>query len=359
MTRKERLLSILDGRDNSSVAVLCPGGMMSMAVTEVMQSCAAAWPQAHSNPRLMAGLALAMHRASGFDSVAVPFCMTVEAEVFGAEVDVGSMHVQPRVAQFPLDVDGDFAIPPPDWRTGRAPVLEEALRCVHSQRPDLPLVGNVVGPFSLLGMLADPLKIMRWTRRRPALLKDCVSLLSTHIAEFAARQASAGADIICIAEPTATGEILGGAHFAEFVLDNLNSIAARLRTAGARVIMHICGDVKSIENELMGLEADAVSFDAMVDVISLVARRPPWLVMGNVSAFLLATASPAEVHRVCRVLLDGGVRLIAPACGIVPSTSAANLSSMSAAVYGTSSPAKPPRENRDRPGERGPKARTG
>lgn len=334
MNAREKVLEILAGNSPRAAAVICPGGMMSAAVIEVMDSCGAAWPEAHADAGKMAALAVAMRERSGFDSVALPFCMTVEAESFGAQVDMGSPNVQPRVRGFRFDADADFDLGRPDWHSGRAAVLLDALGSARRTAADAALVGNVVGPFSLLGMLADPLKVMRWTRRAPERLSGCLGTLAQHLSDFARLQVEAGADIICIAEPTATGEILGGEKFADFVLPRLNEIAAEIRRAGARVIVHICGDVRRIEEHLMLLCADAVSVDAMVDIVSLAKSGAHWLAMGNLSAFKLAAGTPEEIARRCRVLIEGGVRIIAPACGIIPETPTSNLAAMTAAVRG-------------------------
>ncbi len=76
------------------------------------------------------------------------------------------------------------------------------------------------------------------------------------------------------------------------------------------------------------LEADAVSFDSMVDLSALVADDLPWRVMGNVNAFALERSPVDRIERGSRRLAAAGVRLIAPACGVVPTTPVAHLRAM-------------------------------
>jgi len=54
--------------------------------------------------------------------------------------------------------------------------------------------------------------------------------------------------------------------------------------------------------------------------------------MGNVSAFLLKEGPPDRIIGRCRRLVAGGVRLLAPACGIIPTTPLAHLRAMRRAV---------------------------
>lgn len=333
VTPRQRVLNILQQRPSPSheTAVICPGGMMSLAVTEVMAACGAAWPAAHSDADTMLRLAAAMQEATGLDNLALPFCMTVEAEAFGATVDLGSDTVQPRVRGVILPPDGPHRLPTPQFNKGRAAVLLEALRRARRLRPDLALIGNLVGPFSLLGMLADPLQVLRWTRKRPETLAPLLSAITERLLEFGVLQIECGADLICISEPTATGEILGGPHFAAFALPYLNTLCRSLRAKGVPVIVHICGAVAAIRNELLETAADALSFDSMVDVVSLAAESPPWQVMGNLDAFLLRKGPSQAVEKRCRKLLQVGVALLAPACGVIPTTPVAHLAAMARA----------------------------
>jgi [methyl-Co(III) methanol-specific corrinoid protein]:coenzyme M methyltransferase len=50
--------------------------------------------------------------------------------------------------------------------------------------------------------------------------------------------------------------------------------------------------------------------------------------MGNVDTFLLERGPAASVLKSSRRLLDGGVKLLAPACGVVPTTPVSHLRAM-------------------------------
>ena len=102
MTPRQRLLTALDGGEVDRPPVICPGGMMTLASTEVMARTGFTWPGAHQDARQTAGLVRAVHEATGIGNVGVPFCMTVEAEALGSRIHLGSETVQPRVAQDPL-----------------------------------------------------------------------------------------------------------------------------------------------------------------------------------------------------------------------------------------------------------------
>ena len=81
---------------------ICPGGMMNMIITEIMERSGISWPEAHNNAEQMAALTYEFNHAGGFENYGVPFCMTVEAEAMGATVDMGDAQTEPHVVDSPL-----------------------------------------------------------------------------------------------------------------------------------------------------------------------------------------------------------------------------------------------------------------
>ena len=90
LTPKERLKMIMDGQSADRPACICPGGMMNMITSELMETVKIYLPEAHSDARKMADLAKAVYDQKCFENYGVPFCMTVEAEALGAKVEIAS-----------------------------------------------------------------------------------------------------------------------------------------------------------------------------------------------------------------------------------------------------------------------------
>src|SRR5689334_13116765 len=89
LDHRARLLRALARQKVDRPPVICTGGSMSGVPAEVVARSGYSLPEAHLNPATMAGLALAAARLTGFESVGVPLCTTVEAEVFDARIDLG------------------------------------------------------------------------------------------------------------------------------------------------------------------------------------------------------------------------------------------------------------------------------
>jgi [methyl-Co(III) methanol-specific corrinoid protein]:coenzyme M methyltransferase len=137
--------------------------------------------------------------------------------------------------------------------------------------------------------------------------------------------------VICIADPSATGELIGRRAFEEFVLPYLNEMTDHYRQRyGKPSIVHICGDVKSLGTVLQQLTAEAVSVDSVVGIPQLRALASGKVTMGNISTYLLEFGEPEKLARVSAQCLSQGVDILAPACGISPRTPIRNILAVAA-----------------------------
>jgi [methyl-Co(III) methanol-specific corrinoid protein]:coenzyme M methyltransferase len=69
MNQKERLIGTLTGTPVDRPPFVCPGGMMTMVVAEMMDRAGCFWPEAHSDAARMARLTLAAHELAGIENV--------------------------------------------------------------------------------------------------------------------------------------------------------------------------------------------------------------------------------------------------------------------------------------------------
>lgn len=332
MTQKQRLLAALQRGAVDRPPVICPGGMMSVATVEAMEACGCFWPEAHCDRDLMLRLALAVYDHGGLENLAVPFCMTVEAEALGAAVELGDRLTQPRVIREPYASCRDLpAALSPIAAGARAQMVLAVMRDVAAARPEAPIVGNLVGPVSLAASLVEPERFFKEMIRDPRAVADVLERVTELLIAYGQEQIAAGADVIAIADPTATGEIVGPRFFERLVLPALSRLVAALREH-APVIVHVCGDLTSLAPLLPALGANCLSVDAMVSLQHLRPHLPDMALMGNLDALLLEAGPPERiatwVGRVGLVHAD----IIAPACAVVPTTPLAHLQALALAV---------------------------
>lgn len=336
MTEKERLLKVLGGSRADRPPVICPGGMMTMASREVMVETGCVWPEVHRDAEKMASLSIAMHDSTGLENLGIPFCMTVEAEAWGGEVEDGDEVTEPCVVDYPLREV-------PDWRglksldplrDGRLPTIVKCTGILSRRMPHVPVIGNLVGPLSLATSLIDAITLFKALRKTPAEVHSMLEFLTENCVRYGEALIEAGADVVVVADPSATGEILGPAMFREFALPYLNRLALRFRALGRPVITHICGNIKPVLTTLGELASEGLSVDSTVDIIEAKKALPGKVLMGNVSTRLLQNGRVEHIKAVSANLISSGVDILAPACGISAKTPVGNIKTMKEAATG-------------------------
>lgn len=289
------------------------------------------FPDVHHSGHLMAQMAKQCHDLSGLENYGVPFCMTVEAEAMGASVEFGDALCEPHVVAGAIKSVCDYAqLKPLDVNAGRCKAVLDAIAELAALDDGVPVIGNITGPVSVAGTLLDCEIFLREIRKNRAAALEYMAFVAGNVATFAKAMVVAGADCICIAEPTGTGELLGPRNFDDFSVAFLNQV---LDYAQAPLsIVHICGNMKPVIGSIENIHCDAFSMDAMTPVEKVAAAAPSKAVMGNVSTFALSSGDTARVESITNSALKHGVNIVAPACGIATVTPLVNLHAMKQTV---------------------------
>jgi len=324
LNEKERLLSVLKGDRVDRPPVICPGGMMSACVTEISDQVGGGH---HSDTKSMVSAARKINELTGFENYGVPYCLTAEVEALGANVNIGNNLIDPRITRYndqPLEVIME-SYSSVDVATGRMGVVLEAIRELRNSR--VPVIGNVSGHISTASSVVDPLEIFKMLRREPERATRFLTFISDYLIQYALEMVRAGADVISISDPSATGEILGPRNFQTFAVPYYQKLIDALNKEGIPVILHICGNASNIVESLNEVKANAVSFDSVVNMKVARAGIKTGL-MGNVSTQLLHTGERAKIVSITRNALQSEVDIVAPACGLSMATSISNLKAM-------------------------------
>jgi MtaA/CmuA family methyltransferase len=334
MTPRERLDRVLSRRAVDRPPVICTGGMMNAAVVEVMERSGTSLPAAHFDDAGMAALAEGVQAATGFENLGVPFCMTVEAELLGSRIDPGSLGCEPKVA---AEAYGSVeAMELRDVaqlvRGGRIGTVIQAAHRLKKRNPDVPVVASLTGPVSTAASVVSPMAFLKELRTRPEAAHRALDYVTRVLVAYAREVVANGADVVAVGDPTATGEILGPKLFEEYAVRYLNQLCDAVHALGRPVIVHICGDMRRSRASLAKLRGDAISVDAVVSLSALKAEHPQLTTMGNVSTWLLQFGEAEKVVRTTERLVEEGVDIIAPACGLSTSTGLANIRALTATV---------------------------
>ena len=333
MTPKERLLAVLNGQKVDRVPVAQP---LQTGTVEFMESSGAFWPEAHSNPELMARLSFEAHKVAGFESVRVPFDVNVESEALGCVLDydkgANGIDIQPSVRTASVDQKEDLAklqIPDPQ-KDGRMPVVIEAVKLlkklIEEEGSNIPIFAAVVAPFMVAGQIRGVDKLMRDLIKDPAFSHALLEKSYQTSLAYGQALVEAGADVIVMIDASASPDLISAKYFAEYAKPYSKRLAENL---GVPTILHICGNTHVILDQ-MGEIANGVSIDSLVKMKLLKE------VLGNTAAAVgnidvngtLLFGSAEEIAQSVRERIDAGVDILTTACGIGPRTPSQNLITM-------------------------------
>lgn len=333
MTEKERLDAIMHGKECDRPACICPGGMMNMITTELMDTVHVTWPEAHTDAQMMAELALANYENGCFENVGVPFCMTIEAESMGAQVTMGSKIYEPHVTGYAIDTVSDWRnVPRMNLDEGRAKVVLDALRILKAKELDVPIIGNLTGPVSTASSVMEPVVFYKELRKKKKEAHEFMQFVTDEIISFAKAQLEAGADVIAISDPSGTGEILGPKLFREFTVKYLNQVIDAVKEQAMGTIVHICGQMKNVYPQANEIHSDVLSFDSCVAMKDAKENLKERVLMGNVSTWTLEFGTPENVGKLAVNCWKNGSSIISPACGLGTKSPLANVQAIKRAI---------------------------
>jgi [methyl-Co(III) methanol-specific corrinoid protein]:coenzyme M methyltransferase len=334
LSPKERLQKILSGETADRPPVICPGGMMNAAIVEVMTKTGHLLPDAHHTSDKMSDLAYDVYENTGFENFGIPFCMTVEAEALGSSINFGSLECEPKIQKEVFPSVNDVTFLPAGTIAGsrRAETVIQAIYLLSEKHPEIPAIGSLTGPISTAASLVDPMIFLKQLRREPEASHKVIDYVTEQLISYAKLMADNGATAISIADPTATGEILGPKIFDEYAVYYLNKITDAVHELGIPVIVHICGDVRMVKPQLQKLHSKILSVDAIVDLARLKNELDDMPTMGNISTYLLEFGNTETVFKQAKHLMSKNIDILAPACGLSTSTPLSNITAFTSAV---------------------------
>ena len=333
ITSKERLKKVFNKEAVDRPPCICPGGMMNMITTELMDKSNIFWPNAHLNGEKMAQLAIANYENGCFENYGVPFCMTIEAEALGAKATLGTKEYEPHVTEYAIESVSEYKkLKPMNLNQGREKVVLDAIKILKEKNENVPIVGNITGPISTASSLMEPVNFYKELRKKNKEAHEFMNFVTEEIIKFARAQIDAGADVIAISDPSGSGEILGPKDFEQFVVKYINKIIDNLQEEKIGTIVHICGQMRSVYKQVNMIKSDALSFDSVVSMKSARENLPNRILMGNVSTYALEFGTPEKISSLTNKCIKDGSNIISPACGLGTKSPLANIQAILATL---------------------------
>lgn len=317
MDKKERLYRAIKKKEVDRPPCICPGGMMNSVTKEIIEARGIEFKDAHHDYIAMSKLATDVHDSGYFENFGVPFCMTVEAERFGSKVNFGNNVYEPHVIKYPIESVKDWKqIKKIEFEDSREKVVIDSIKYLKSNNPSVPIIGNITGPISTASSIIEPMNFYKELRKSNIESHEFINFIIDGLKEFIDRQIKAGVDIIAISDPSATGEILGPKLFLEFTVKYINELISYIKKRDIPVIVHICGQMKSVYKEVNKIESDVLSFDSVISIKEAKEKLKGRIIMGNISTYTIEFGERDKIISLTEKALKDGADIISPACGL-------------------------------------------
>lgn len=285
------------------------------------------------NAQNQIGSLLALCEAVQPDALFAMMDLTVEAEFLGCGLKL-SDDDPPAVSGHLLKDEADLdAIFDGASTGGRMALFAEVVTGLKDAL-DIPVCAYVIGPLTLAGELMDITVVMKATRKNPELLHRVLANNTRVIMDYVALLENAGADLICILEPSAV--MMSAKIFWEFSGSYCHKIISN-GIAGMSVL-HICGDSNHLIAEMEKTGANGLSLDKQVDLPSAHdGLGGDTVLIGNIDPVSVVAFDDAEtVKGKSRALYRSmGTRknfILSTGCDVPPNAPIENLVAMMQAV---------------------------
>ena len=321
MNSHERLMTILSGR-KEEIDRLPVINSVGTYAADAMRAFDAYWPAAHKDPEKMAKLAMGLSKLVGLDNATVPFELTLEAEVFGAQLQFFEDKIRwPSVKGFVAQRVSDLKFPDDATKAGRIPVVCNAIRILKKELDGkIPVIAYINCPFTSIGSyLIDPVEFHKYLKSDPARVHEFFKEAVPYYANIANAFKEAGADIITFRDEGVSLDNISPKHFDEFVKPYLTKLISFVLPPR---ILHVCGTLISgkleIIKSLMECGPEAITMDEktpMKEARALVDEyRRGFPIGGNVSAILIHKGPIDAIRDAVRRAVEEGTDMVAPGC---------------------------------------------
>jgi len=202
---------------------------------------------AHTDASAIARLAVRRMEQANDLLCRLPFCVTVEAEAFGATVKIPDDESGPRCDGYLFSRIEELShLAPMKLDRGRITEVLNSITLLHNEGYTVAL--NVEGPFTVLGLLIDSSTLFRGILTHRQILEQALGTLEESLICYIRQGIRHGASIISYADPAGALEVFGPKLYREIVGLSSHRLLQQLEGTGAATLIHLCGQTsRSLE----------------------------------------------------------------------------------------------------------------
>lgn len=211
---------------------------------EAVKKSGITFPNVHKNAKDMALLSKNIREFNSDLFSVVPFCMTVEAEALGGEINLGNEKVGPRVSNYAFKNMEDIKVLGEiDFESNRIAQVLKSVEILkeHGEK----VIMDVQGPFTIISSLIDPRVFYKAIRKNRDEVERLMEIVQNNSVEFIKEGLKRGVDIISFGDSAGTLDILGPKMYKELGGNYTYNALKQTKDYLNDSIIHLCGITSS------------------------------------------------------------------------------------------------------------------
>jgi uroporphyrinogen decarboxylase len=265
-------------------------------------------------------------------SATLVMALYVEAEAFGSEIKYNQNEI-PSVSKRLINSFGSLAsMKVPEIGDGKTGEHLKAAKLAVENIIEHPVLGGIIGPYSLAARLYDLTEMMSAILIDPEgshkLLQTCTGFLKKYAQAFK----DEGCNGIVIAEPAAG--LLGKIECHEFSSRYVKQIVNHVQDENFIVILHNCGNTVELVDSMVSTGCAGFHFGNAVNILDILPQVPSnHLVFGNLDPVgLIKNGSPEMIRTLTLDLLNKTTSyknfVLSTGCDVPPGTDLKNINAL-------------------------------
>ncbi len=278
---------------------------------------------------VQAAAAWALHERFGTPVILTAMDLSVESELYGCQIRFDEKDIPTVIGRRATSLEEIEALPQPQVDQGRVPVNLGAVEILLKQAGDVPVLGGMIGPFSLAGRVFGVSEALEASALEPELLHTLLKHITPFLIDYAAAFRDRGAAGVVMAEPLAG--LLSPRGVGQFSAPYVKEIIDAVQSENFSVLLHNCGARLAHLPQILKSGAEIYHFGAPMDIVAALQQVDGLVILGGnldpTAVFFNGT--PEEVNAQTAALLEqthGYANFIlSSGCDIPPGTSAENI----------------------------------
>ncbi|MEN6434826.1 MAG: uroporphyrinogen decarboxylase family protein [Anaerolineaceae bacterium] len=257
-----------------------------------------------SDAKIQTEAILALHERFQTPVMLTAMDLSAESEAFGCSIRMEEDEIPTVIGRLTSCREEVDALKVPAVGTTRTAVHLQTTTNLVKQLPDVPVLGGVIGPFSLAGRLFGVSEALEISLTDPETLEVLLEKATCFLTEYVKAFRDRGADGVVMAEPAAG--LLSPRGLGRFSAPYVKRIADAVQTDTFSIVLHNCGAKIVHLPKILESGARIYHFGAPMDILKALEQVDGSIILGGnldpTSVFF--SGKPDEVRQLTRTLLD-------------------------------------------------------